>query len=134
MVGSESVVRKSVGGENTPELRGGAGGLEHGGEGSDLGRRSQTIGDGGDGSEKESGSEELGWCLRSPRRVLPPHPPDQSQSDALPSSALLLLTTVLGGRYCHRSAYEEKVGRCIICSGAQMAGEWGAQGPRAVRL
>lgn len=64
----------------------------------------------------------------------PPHPPDQSQSDALPSSALLLLTTVLGGRYCHRSAYEEKVGRCIICSGAQMAGEWGAQGPRAVRL
>lgn len=75
MVGSESVVRKSVGGENTPELRGGAGGLEHGGEGSDLGRRSQTIGDGGDGSEKESGSEELGWCLRSPRRVLPPPSP-----------------------------------------------------------
>lgn len=127
------MVRKSVGGQNTRSSEGerasepvagsvGAGGPEHAGEGGDLERRSQTIGGGGYGSEEERGSEGLWWCQQSPQRA--PHP-GQAQSDALPSTALSLLTTVPGGRYISTLLLRRRLGRHIICSVAQ-AGEWGA--------
>lgn len=115
MGGSELVVRKSVGGENTRELQGGTegrrvvwkGGARHVGVG-EVGQRMRVA------------VRNWGWYQRSPPRA--PHP-GQAQSDALPFSTLLLLTTVLGGRYYHQSADEETVREAYHGLGGKMAGE-----------
>lgn len=113
MGGSEPMVRKSVAGENTRELRG------QPVDWSTEGRR--VIWKGG---ARHVGVGEVGQRMREAVRNWggAPHP-GQAQSDALPSSTLLLLTTVLGGRYYHQSADEEMVREAYHGLGGKMAGE-----------